>query len=117
LIRGAALVRRASGLPHGAETPFMNALRTITVAFGLVATACGGATSNSATCEEYAAELAARARGGATPEEVVEFVEETSEHVAHLIARNADDARVCADAVIEAVLSSGLADFSEQFQD
>lgn len=95
----------------------MRLLRAITVVFTLAVASCGGVSSNSATCDEYAAELAARARDGATPEEVVEFVEETSEHVAHLIAGNPEDAQVCADAVIEAVLSSGLADFSEQFQD
>lgn len=100
-----------------AEISCMKALRTMTIVLALAAASCGGATSNAATCDEYAAELAAQARGGASPEEVAEFVEETSEHVAKLIAANPEDAQACADAVIEAVLSAGLADFSEQFED
>mgnify|MGYP001811704218 CR=1 FL=1 len=89
----------------------------MTIVVAMAGASCGGATSSAATCDEYAAELAGQARSGASPEEVAEFVEDTSEHVANLIAANPEDAQACADAVIEAVLSTGLADFSEDFQD
>lgn len=72
---------------------------TLIVALG----ACGGA----ANCTEYAAAVEQKLAEAGSAEEVLEWLEETSEEAARLIQRSGSDGEACAGAILEAMFAAG----------
>jgi hypothetical protein len=50
----------------------------------------------------------------ASPDDVMQWLEDTSEHAARLIQADPDRAQPCADAIIEATFSAGFADLEAE---
>lgn len=76
------------------------------IAFALISTACG--SSSASNCVEYAAEVRFQMENADTADDVMDWLEDTSEHAAKLIQANPDLAQPCADAIIEATFSAGF---------
>ena len=75
------------------------------VALALLAASCSGSANN---CTEYAAELNQRLAAAERPQEVLDWIDDTSDDVARLIQRSESDGQVCAEAILGAMFTAGL---------
>ena len=94
----------------------MNRIRNTAVAFGILASACGGSSSPS-SCTEFASDVRAMIDGQVSGEELTRFIEDTEEQVARLIAEDPDRAGPCVEAALEAVFVAGFAELEQMFDE
>lgn len=87
----------------------MSGVRATVVCMALVFAACGGGGSRAANCSEYAADLRSKT-ADMTSDEVSRYIDDTADRVAHLIQADRQDGQICADAVLEALFTSGIND-------
>jgi len=79
--------------------------------FALATASCGG--SQAANCSEYAAEVRHEMENADSAEDLMRWLEDTSEHAARLIQSDPDDAEPCAEAMLEAMLTAGVREFEQ----
>jgi hypothetical protein len=63
---------------------------------------------------EYAAELDERMAAADSAEEVLEWIEDTSDDVARLIQQSESDGQVCAEAILEAMFTASLSELEAE---
>lgn len=78
----------------------------VSIALVLVGSACGSSSAND--CVEYAAEVRFQMENSESADDLMEWLQDTSEHAAKLIQADPQRAQPCADAVIEATFSAGF---------
>jgi hypothetical protein len=82
----------------------MKRARVICIALALVGASCGGASN----CTEYAAELDDLLATTNSAQEVLDWIDDTSDDVARLILDSESDGQVCAEAILEAMFTAGF---------
>ena len=81
--------------------------RLLLAALMLSTAACGGPTS-AANCTEYAADIQRQIDAAESPEELLEWLEATSEHAARLIHGSSPAAgEQCVAALLQAMFAAG----------
>jgi len=80
------------------------------IALTLAAASCGG--SRAANCTEYAAEVRQQAAQAESAEELMDWLQDSSEHAAKLMQASPPQGQACADAILEAMLSAAVEDFA-----
>jgi len=79
---------------------------------GMISSGC--ASSTASDCVEYAAEVRFETEHAENADDLMRWLEDTSEHAATLIRADPDRAQPCADAIIEATFSAGLMEFESE---
>lgn len=83
----------------------MTRVGVVCAAIALVCASCGGGVSS---CSDYAAELEERVAVADSAQEVLDWIDGTSDDVARLIRRSATDGQVCVEAILEAMFAAGF---------
>lgn len=89
----------------------MTRVSLLCVVLAVVGASCGGGIDN---CMEYAAELDERMAAADSAEEVLEWIEDTSDDVARLIQQSESDGQVCAEAILEAMFTASLSELEAE---
>jgi hypothetical protein len=87
----------------------MKRIRSTLIVLTLVVSSCG-ATTTSASCGEYAAEVQDMISSGASADDLSAFVSDTEEHAARLMADDPDNAGPCVEAILEAMFTGAFDD-------
>ena len=87
----------------------MKRIRSTLIVLALVVSSCG-ATTTSASCAEYAAEVQDMISSGASADDLSAFVSDTEEHAARLMADDPDNAGPCVEAILEAMFTGAFDD-------
>jgi hypothetical protein len=77
----------------------------ICLALALASASCGSRATN---CTDYAAELDERLAATDNAQEVLDWIDDTSDDVARLIQKSEGDGRVCVEAILEAMFTAGF---------
>lgn len=83
----------------------------LSLLLALVAASCGG--SQASNCTEYAAEVRHEMENADSAEDLMRWLEDTSEHAARLIQSDPDNAEPCAEAMLEAMFTAGVREFEQ----
>lgn len=76
----------------------------VVMTLALVVVSCGG--SQAANCTEYAAEVRQHVEQAESAEELMDWIQDTSEHAANLMQASPQQAQPCADAIVEATFGA-----------
>ncbi|MGB5730764.1 MAG: hypothetical protein WBN24_04020 [Acidimicrobiia bacterium] len=87
----------------------MERIRPVLAVFAVVVASCGG-TISSSSCAEYSAEVQDMIASGASVDDLSNFMSDTEEHAARLIANDRDNAGPCVEAVLGAMLTGAFDD-------
>ena len=82
------------------------------MALAIASTGCGSSTANN--CFDYAAEVRFQMEHAASADDLMDWLQDTSEHAAKLIQADPNNAQPCADAIIEATFSAGIMEFEAE---
>ena len=85
---------------------------TVLLLIGMISSGC--ASSTASNCVEYAAEVRFEMEHAENADDLMQWLEDTSEHAAKLIQADPDRAQPCADAIIEAMFSAGIMEFESE---
>jgi histidine ammonia-lyase len=76
----------------------------VAITLALLVGSCGG--SRASNCAEYAAEVRQHVEQAESAEELMDWLQDTSEHAAKLIQASPQQAQPCADAILEATFGA-----------
>lgn len=90
----------------------MRRLIAVSIALAIASAACGSSSADN--CSDYAAEVRFQMEHAENPDDLMDWLQDTSEHAAKLIQADPDRAQPCADAIIEATFSAGIMEFEAE---
>lgn len=94
----------------------MQRVRIFAVVVAIASAACSGGSAAS-SCVEYAGEIDDLMASGASAEDLSDFISDTEEHAARLIAADTDNAGPCVEAILEAMFSSAFEDLESYLEE
>jgi hypothetical protein len=87
---------------------------TVTTSLLIALISAGCASSSASNCAEYASEVRFQMEHADTAEDLMGWLQDTSEHAAKLIQADPARADSCATAILEATFSAGFAELEAE---
>lgn len=90
-------------------------MHCLLVVLSLLVVSCGG--SRAANCAEYAAEVRQQVEATESAEQLMQWLQDTSEHAAKLIQAAPSQGEVCAEAILEATFGAALVELESLLEE